>query len=174
MVENKKLDRSLVMEDIAAVHPSPTEELLHLREQLKTEKEQKVEQEINHVVYCMHTHVHTLHTYTHTHYTHTHYTHTLHTYTLHILHAHTTYMRTHTHYTHTRVHTHTQHTHVTFKYSNRTYIQIHTLSTFKETKYCIRLLNIVRIINSFIKPFMLQEWVSFHSVLKTTNLKPHY
>ena len=42
MVENKKLDRSLVMEEIAAVHPSAAEEMLHLREQLKTEKEQKV------------------------------------------------------------------------------------------------------------------------------------
>lgn len=42
MVEDKKLDKSLVMEEISAVHSSAAEELLHLREQLKTEKEQKV------------------------------------------------------------------------------------------------------------------------------------
>ena len=42
MVEDKKLDKSLVMEEIATVHPSAAEEMLHLREQLKTEKEQKV------------------------------------------------------------------------------------------------------------------------------------
>ena len=66
MVENKKLDKSLVMEEIAAVHPSPTEELLHLREQLKTEKEQKVIIPNKYVQACMHAH-----TQTHTYNTHT-------------------------------------------------------------------------------------------------------
>ena len=42
MVEDKKLDKSLVMEEVGVAHPSTAEELLHLREQLKTEKEQKV------------------------------------------------------------------------------------------------------------------------------------
>ena len=81
MVEDKKLDRSLVMEEIDAVHPSAAEELLHLREQLKTEKEQKVKNakiRLNAVlqISCMHscTHTHTCahararaHTHTHTH-----------------------------------------------------------------------------------------------------------
>ena len=68
MVENKKLDKSLVMEEIAAVHPSPTEELLHLREQLKTEKEQKVIIPNKYVQACMHAHTqtHTYNTHTHT------------------------------------------------------------------------------------------------------------
>ena len=48
-MEDKKLDSSILMEEITLTHPSPGEELVQLRELLKTEKEQKV----NCVVLCV-------------------------------------------------------------------------------------------------------------------------
>ncbi|XP_065882328.1 RUN domain-containing protein 3B-like [Dysidea avara] len=41
LMEDKKLDSSILMEEITLTHPSPGEELVQLRELLKTEKEQK-------------------------------------------------------------------------------------------------------------------------------------
>ena len=41
-MEDKKLDSSIVMEEITLTHHSAGEELVQLRELLKTEKEQKV------------------------------------------------------------------------------------------------------------------------------------
>ena len=41
-MEDKKLDSSIVMEEIMLTHHSAGEELVQLRELLKTEKEQKV------------------------------------------------------------------------------------------------------------------------------------
>jgi len=52
MMEDKKLDSSIVMEEITMAHPTAGEELLQLREVLKTEKEQKV------VCACVCTYIH--------------------------------------------------------------------------------------------------------------------